>query len=463
MSTITWLLALACLIAGVLHQMRAGRPVGEGDVFVTDVATADQAIEAADSLNTGVTHARNELDVEAVSVVDQDGVVVASTTDTLTGTVLDNDFLTFGVASRRFAALAAESVVPIEVDGVIEWPAGSVLYQVVSPMADSDLSLLLHYDVADLLSRRARPGEIAPLTLQLLALGVTFGLLGAGLLVGHSRATRRYRELAVESELLRAHSEQLASKNVELAEARTAAERALALSEEKMRIRSDFVLMINHELRTPLTTVVTGADLIRHGNLTDPERDAVLGDMISHGRRLQEIIDQILAVARIENRGLSYEMKRVPLEEVCEVTEATARFQDDPDHQIWVNTDVRTLALVVNSLVDNAKTHGATEVEITCSRTAILGAMCEVGVRPESAIFISVTDDGPGIDPDFLPRAFEKFEKRSFTSGTGLGLYMVRLMVEALGGSVAVRSSPEGTTFHIALPAGVKTRIMESV
>lgn len=463
MSTITWFLAIAFLIAGVVHQVRANRPVGEGDVFVADVAAAEGLIDGADSLGAGVTHARNQLDVETVSVVNPDGVVIASTTDTLIGRPLDNDFLVFGVDSRRFAALAAESDVPIEIDGVTEWPAGSVLYQVLSPMPDSDLSLLLHYDVGDLLSRRAQPGEIEPLTLQLLALGAIFGLLGAGLLVGHSRAARRYRELAVESQLLREHSEQLASKNIELAEARKAAERALALSEEKMRIRSDFVLMINHELRTPLTTVVTGADLIRHRNLTAPERDTVLDDMITHGRRLQEIIDQILAVARIENRGLSYEMKRVPLEQVCEVTGATSHFDDDPDLQTWVNTDARTLALVVNSLVDNARTHGATAVEIVCTRTAMIGAMCEVGVPPENPIFVSVIDDGPGIDPDFLPRAFEKFEKRSFRSGTGLGLYMVRLMVEALSGSIAVRTSPEGTTFQIALPAGVKTRVMESV
>jgi signal transduction histidine kinase len=128
-----------------------------------------------------------------------------------------------------------------------------------------------------------------------------------------------------------------------------------------------------------------------------------------------------------------------------------------------VNTDVRTLALVVNSLVDNAKTHGARNVDIVCSNTAMIGPMCEVGDRPESAVFISVTDDGPGIDPSFLPRAFEKFEKNSFSSGTGLGLYMVRLMVEALHGSIAVRTSPEGTTFQIGLPAGIETRTMESV
>jgi signal transduction histidine kinase len=463
MSIATWLLALAFLTAGVIHQVTASRPVGEGDVFVADAATAQNVIDGADSLTAGVAHARNQLDVEAVSVVDRDGVVIASTTDTLIGGVLGNDFLLYGIDSHRFAALATESDVAIEVGGVTEWPAGSVLYEVLSPMPDGNLSVLLHYDVADLLSRRAQPGDIEPLTLQLLALGVIFGLLGGGLLVGHSRASRRNRELAVESELLRAHSEQLAGKNIELAEARTAAERALALSEEKMRIRSDFVLMINHELRTPLTTVVTGADVIRHGSLTVPEREAVLDDMITHGRRLQEIIDQILAVARIENSGLSYEMKRVALEEVCEVTDATISFDVDPDRQVWVNTDVRTLALVIDSLVDNARTHGASGVEITCSRTAMLGAMTEVGVRPDSAVFMSVTDDGPGIDPHFLPRAFEKFEKDSFMSGTGLGLYMVRLMVEALSGSIAVRTSPEGTTFQIALPAGATTRIRESV
>jgi signal transduction histidine kinase len=58
----------------------------------------------------------------------------------------------------------------------------------------------------------------------------------------------------------------------------------ITLAGEKMRIRSDFVLMINHEPRTPLTAVVTGADVIRNGNLGHDERDAVLDDMITSGR-----------------------------------------------------------------------------------------------------------------------------------------------------------------------------------
>jgi two-component system OmpR family sensor kinase len=78
--------------------------------------------------------------------------------------------------------------------------------------------------------------------------------------------------------------------------------------------------------------------------------------------------------------------------------------------------------------------------------------MLEVGDRPADSIFITVADNGPGIDPEFLPRIFEKFEKSSFSSGTGLGLYMARLVVQALDGSLGVSTSPAGSVFTIALP-----------
>jgi two-component system sensor histidine kinase TrcS len=89
--------------------------------------------------------------------------------------------------------------------------------------------------------------------------------------------------------------------------------------------------------------------------------------------------------------------------------------------------------------------------------------MLEHGERPRPAVYFIVADDGPGIDPAFLPRAFEKFEKNSSSSGTGLGLYMVRLMVDALGGSIGVSTSQEGTIFQIALPAHTRDRVMETV
>jgi two-component system sensor histidine kinase TrcS len=108
--------------------------------------------------------------------------------------------------------------------------------------------------------------------------------------------------------------------------------------------------------------------------------------------------------------------------------------------------------MVVASLADNARTHGASGVKVECSLQPRIAAQVEVGHRPEAAVYFTVTDNGPGIDPEFLPRVFEKFEKSSESSGTGLGLYLAHLMVEAMEGSLGVTSSPTGTIFQIALP-----------
>lgn len=462
-SAAIWALAATALVIGIVYQVSSTRPMGEGLVFRDDAATASEIIAASASPTDGVTRARNRLRIEAVSVVDASGQVTASTSDTLAGLALVNPLLRSGVDKGRLAALAASVDEPIEIDGVAEWPAGSVLYQVVTPLADGEGAVMLHYDVAELLARRAQPGEVGSLTLELLTLSGVFTILGGVVLMGHSRAARRHREMVMESELLRTHSRELEQANVKLAAARQKAERALALAEEKMRIRSEFVLMINHELRTPLTSVVTGAELLQDGTLGPEELDEVIDSMVTNGKRLNEIIDQILAVARIENRGFVSELATVPLEEVC--TAARVDGMDDfaDPHLVSVHTDMRTVALVIASLADNARTHGASQVATRCSPGPTIEPLLELGDRPGSAVFFTVTDDGPGIDHAFLPRAFEKFEKNSFSSGTGLGLYMVRLMVEGLGGSVGVDTSPEGTTFQIALPAQVSDRKMEPV
>lgn len=454
------ILAVAAAFGAFLFQRASTEPIGEGEVFVRDVATANQTIAADSSLAEGVRHARNTLDIEAVSLVGADGVVTASTSESLVQKPVTNPLLVFGITGGRFAALAAHTPDPIEIDGVVEWPVESILYQVVSPLEDSGGALLLHYDVSQLLGRRAQPGEIQTLTLQLLALAGVFSVFAIMVRLGHSKAVRRYRDMSIESELLRANSRELESKNLELANAQRAAERALALSEEKMRIRSEFVLMINHELRTPLTAVVTGAEMIKTEVLTPEERDEVLNSMVKDGARLQEIIDQMLAVARIENQGLRYRLDSVALDDVCAALQAshhaaTPGLDGHGTARTMVLTDVRTLSMVVASLADNARTHGATQVSVLCSPDPVVQPMMEVGQRPPQSVFFAIEDDGPGIDAHFLPRIFEKFEKHSFSSGTGLGLYMARLMVEALEGSIAVETSPTGTTFQIAIPAVV--------
>ena len=460
----TWALAAAAMAFAIVHQRSQSEPIGEWQVFLDDTAIATEIALTSDFEEEGVRHARNELGIVAVSLVNDSGAVVASTSENLTGTTLSNPLFAFAMDNDRFVGLAGSVSEPLFIDGVMEWEAGSVLYEVLDPLPTGDGFILLHYDISALLGRRTPPGTIDSLTIQLLALGGIFVLLGTGVFVGHSRAVRRHRELVVESDLLRKHSRELEEANVKLAEARQRAERALALAEEKMRIRSEFVLMINHELRTPLTSVVTGAELIRNEDLDPSERREVVDSMIANGKRLNEIIDQILAVARMENTGLAYETQAVPLADVCEATGAVASGEAGQEHEeISVQTDTRTLSLVINSLADNARTHGAMNVAIEARLEPLVEPMMELGDRPVTAVFLTVGDDGPGIEPEFLPRAFEKFEKNSFSSGTGLGLYMVHMMVVALGGSIGVNTSPAGTTFQIALPARIGDRVMEGV
>jgi signal transduction histidine kinase len=451
-------LTAAAVIGAILVQRNASVPIGEGEVFVADAKQADRLLSDASSPSSAVRQTRNELEIEAVSLIDGDGTVIASTSQPLVGEPVHNQLIAYGAYDHRFMAVATAIDEDLWLDGVVQWPAGSVLYQVVSPRVSGEGAILLHYDVSKLLARRTQPGEIQPEAVQLLGLAALFGVFGGAILFGHSRAAHRHREFELESQFLRAHSQELEAANRDLERARHQAEDALALAEEKIRIRSEFVLMINHELRTPLTSVVTGAELLRSTRLSDTDRRVVLDAMVADGARLQEIIDQILAVARIENRGLSYELTDTPLDQVHAAMVAAHPAGNPvmshvPHPEVTVRTDVKALSLVVASLVDNALTHGAKSVSVGCSTRSQIEPQLEVGERPEDAVFITVADDGPGIDGRFLPRIFEKFEKSSFSSGTGLGLYMARMIIEAIEGSLSVRTSTTGTVFQIALPA----------
>lgn len=450
----TVLAAVSAFVALTL-QREATRPIGEGKFFVTEARAADRVVIDSPDPDSGVRMARNSLRVEAVSLVGPAGLITSSTSNPLVGGPVGHEMLQTATIEHRFSALAGPIPEDLWLDGVLAWPAGSVLYQVVWPSEVAGHSLLLHYDVASLLSRRTPPGTLRPATVELLVVAAALSLVAVAIVIARARAARRFREVVVESELLRKHSHELELANIELNAARAAAEEALALAEEKIRIRSEFVLMINHELRTPLTSVVTGADLLRTTDMTESERAALIDSIAHDGNRLLEIVDQILAVARIENRGISYDLTDIPMEEICSVlcTGHAPPPGASGNEDMVVKTDLKAVKSVVAALVANAQTHGATDVSVVCSLAPSVGTAFEVGDRPPDAVFLSVIDDGPGIDPEFLPRAFEKFEKSGFTSGTGLGLYMARMVIESLNGSIAVESSPSGSKFQVALPA----------
>lgn len=460
-------LALASGAIAVVGSVQAHRFIGEGELLYADTAAAAARLDAlAQGVEpeSEVRHVRNDIEIEAVSLVSADGSIIASTSETLEGVTLEG-ILANSVANRRFAAVAAPLKTELMVDGVVEWRPGDVLYQAVHPTGEG--AVMLTYDLSELLHRRAIATRMPPHVVPSAVMSGTLMLVAAGLAVGRNRTLSLRRQIALEAEFLRRQSQALQVHNNALQMARDETEAALALAEEKIRIRSEFVLMINHELRTPLTGVVTGAQLLQGADGADTDKGQILDDMIRDGERLESIIDQMLAVARVENRGLKVvpvEMRLSDLMARLERAHRSVEFRVDgnlTDRDPVVVTDATTLAQMVAGLADNALTHGATSVLVVVTKSLPGTPHLVIGKPPGHAVYVIVTDDGPGIDRDFLPRAFDKFAKSSRSSGTGLGLHFSKMMAESISASIAVHTTEDGTWMAIGIPLATARAMAE--
>jgi signal transduction histidine kinase len=225
------------------------------------------------------------------------------------------------------------------------------------------------------------------------------------------------------------------------------------------RLQMDFVAGVSHELRTPLSVIGSAAENIADGVVRDPDRLRQYGSLIGQeGRRLSEMLEQLLSFAGAETGKLRSSARMVEIAPVIREAVRTAQ----PDLQRYnaevsvevseglreTRADPALLALCVRNLIINAAKHGGA------------GQTIEVGVRPvEDWVDIDVRDRGPGIDPGEQAYLFDAFYRgrkalEDQIPGAGIGLSLVRRIVEAHGGKVSVDSRPgEGATFTLRLPA----------
>lgn len=448
----------AALISALVYQQSVSSPVGEGTLFKGEASAAradyEALLGAGKTSDEAVRAIRNDLEVEAVGVVDGTGMFVTSSAPEQVGSTIDA-FLAGALAEGRFAAVAVELATPLSVDGIVEWVPGSVVYAVGEPLPAGG-GVILAYDISELLARRSQDAALRPLTVQLAVAGILLAGLATALWFARTQAARAIWESNREADLLAARSRDLERHNLELDAARREAERALALAEETNLIRSEFVLMINHELRTPLTSVVTGAELLLdQPEMAPADRVELVEHLVRDGRRLIELMSQMLTVARVENRGLAFTLVDAPTEEILDrLADRWEWLAVESGEGVTVQTDTDALTQLIQSLADNARSHGAAHIRVSVHRELPFVPDHVVGTPPPHPVYFLIADDGPGIDLAFLPRAFEKFEKRGRGSGTGLGLYLVRLMAEAIDGSLAVSTGSGGTTMAVGVPAG---------
>ena len=227
---------------------------------------------------------------------------------------------------------------------------------------------------------------------------------------------------------------------------------------ELENIRKEFVGNVSHELRTPLSLIKGFAQTLLDGAKDNPEQAArFLQKIDKHADRLLFLIEDLLAISRLESGQVALNLQSVDLRDVAQrvlddlarpATARAVRLENQVPEGATVHADADRLQQVLFNLTENAIKYGRT------------GGWVAVGLRDASPdkVEIFVTDDGPGIPPDALGRVFERFYRvdraRSRESGgTGLGLAIVKHIVHAHGGEAWVKSDlQKGATFSFTLP-----------
>jgi PAS domain S-box-containing protein len=257
------------------------------------------------------------------------------------------------------------------------------------------------------------------------------------------------------------HVVKLVGTSQDITERSALEDRLRAQYEQLMKLdelKSNFVDSVTHELRTPLTSIMGYAEFLEDGvgGPTSPMQQKFIGQIQRGARRLEYLLNDLIDFARIE--AGTFTLKLEPGELGGRVREAleSLRPQADeaqlslvaalPDAPLALEMDAQRIGQVLTKLAANAikfSPRGGT-VTITAS------------VRAER-IRCEVTDAGPGIAHEDLPRLFQRFSQLeagvSMGKGAGLGLSISKALVEAHGGAIGVESTPgEGSTFWFELP-----------
>ena len=298
----------------------------------------------------------------------------------------------------------------------------------------------------DLLSTALRKtlGVTASIYMALRRGGVLIGLQSVGYLALTLPLTPAQRRIARGI----AHLASIALENAQLFEQ----------AESANRLKSDFIATISHELRTPLHVIMGYNDLLIDGEFGAlPEEPIEILQRMEHSAsELNDIVNATLDVSRLDAGRLPLDIKKTNLlfllEELKHETENLRK--DSPLDFFWLTppslpplfTDPMKVKVVLKNLISNAIKF--TEAGSVTIRVATI----------QDGVDISVTDTGIGVTPEACAIIFEPFRQaenpmtRKY-GGIGLGLYIVRRMLELLRGEISVESSPgEGATFKVHLP-----------
>lgn len=220
--------------------------------------------------------------------------------------------------------------------------------------------------------------------------------------------------------------------------------------------KNEFLALITHDLRQPLTAILgLGATLETHADELATDRIQRMGQSVRRqAERIARLADDLFDVSRLEARSIVLNVRPVELAMTVEL--ALASVPDPalvdlriPEH-LSVLADGRRLEQVVANLIENALLHGAAPVVVEAMAT-------------EHEVVLTVRDYGPGVPQSLIPTLFSRLRTlgrsdRDRARGTGLGLALVKGLVEAMGGRVAYEPAPDGGAIFSLVLAAPRTR-----
>lgn len=247
-----------------------------------------------------------------------------------------------------------------------------------------------------------------------------------------------------------------------------------AVSRQRAQVEHGVLIStVAHELRSPLTSVkgFTATLLRRWDRFTDDQKRLMLETIEHDADRVTRLISELLDISRIDAGRL--EVRRQPVDLVATAQRHVermvasghpkSRFVVQAARQlpeVWADPD--RLDQVLGNLLENAVRHGDGTVTMEIVATQLDGSHTSDGDRAaaDDAVAVVVSDEGEGIAEEDMQRVFTRFWHGSRRGGTGLGLYLVRGLVEAHGGSIQVGRGPAGgAQFRFTLPAGAPEHV----
>ena len=232
----------------------------------------------------------------------------------------------------------------------------------------------------------------------------------------------------------------------------------IALLKQQETYRREFVGNLSHELKTPIFQMQGYIDTLLEGALSDPNVNySFLHKASKSVDRMIELVDDLAAISRLESGEIAMEMSTFDIRKLVEDVydsveylskekEATCSFRQSADVIFHVVADRKRIEQVLTNLVVNALKYGKNGGKVSCGIYDM-----------DENILVEISDDGEGIPSNALPRVFERFyrveqSRTRDAGGSGLGLSIVKHIVEAHAQTITVRSKEgEGTTFGFTL------------